>query len=488
MTRAVVTVALALVVVGGTLEPRARGQELLQQDLDRIFDDPIFDRALVGVRVESLAVPSARPLYDRNGAKLVMPASNMKLLTLAVAAERLGWDFTYETRLEANGPIADGTLQGDLVVVGGGDPSIGSQDLGPAALFGAWADALSQAGVRRVGGRLVGDDHAFDAEGLGAGWSWDYLSAGYAAPSGALSYNENVALVRVWPGKAPGDPVGVALSPPGHLLVVTNDLTTGEPGSDVTVTLVRLPGSPHLVIHGSVPAGGGVILRTAAVDNPTRFFVEGLRLALAERGIAVSGGAWDIDDLAVAPAAAPRRTLARRESPPLSALAGYFVKVSQNLYGETLLKTLGRTATTPGTAESGRLAVRETLSRWGIPPDSFVVYDGSGLSRYDYVTADTIVAILTHMWRDERLRGPFVAALPISGRDGTLEARMKGSVLDGRVQAKTGSIANVRALSGYLITQSGERLVFSMIANNFTAPAAEVDAVVEKALARLADR
>jgi D-alanyl-D-alanine carboxypeptidase/D-alanyl-D-alanine-endopeptidase (penicillin-binding protein 4) len=468
--------------------PASPASAQLVSDLDRIFADPVLTRALIGVRVESLDGGGATLVYARNSDKLVMPASNMKLLTMSAAADRLGWDFKYETQLEATGPIDDGTLHGDLIVTGGGDPSISSQDFGPSPLFEEWATKLSEAGVRRVDGRLIGDDNFFDDEGLGAGWAWDYLSAGYAAPSGALSYNENVAVVRAWPGKTSGEAVKVEVSPPGHLLEVRNELTTGAAGSATNIDLLRLPGSPHLTIRGSVPAGGSVIVRTAAIDNPTRFFVEGLRLALAARGINVRGGAWDIDDVAEPPAASGRRPIARRESLPLSALAGYFLKVSQNFYGETILKTLGRAAGGPGTTDAGRKVVRDTLVSWGVPADSFVMYDGSGLSRYNYVTAGTIVSILEHVWHDERLRGPFLAALPVAGHDGTLDTRMKGTVLDARVQAKTGTISNVRSLSGFLETKSGERLVFSMIANHFTAPSAQIDAVVERALARLADR
>ena len=149
---------------------------------------------------------------------------------------------------------------------------------------------------------------------------------------------------------------------------------------------------------------------------------------------------------------------------------------------------MGRTTGRPGSAASGRQVVREVLGTWGVPADAFVMNDGSGLSRYDYVTADAIVAILKHVWNDPRLRGPFLAALPVGAHDGTLESRMRGTILDGSVQAKTGTISNMRSLSGYLETQSGERIVFSIIANHFTAPNADIDAVVEKALIRVAER
>ena len=277
--------------------------------------------------------------------------------------------------------------------------------------------------------------------------------------------------------------------PPGHGLDLVSDVTTGASSSVVSIDLRRFPGTPRLTVSGSVPAGGATVMRTAAVDNPTRFFVEGLRLALASRGILVTGGAWDIDETPRPPAsAAPRRLIAAHESAPLSSLVGYALKVSQNFYVEAFLKTLGRAVDRPGSTDGGRRVVRDTLLSWGVPADSVVMYDGSGLSRYNYVTASTMVAVLKHVWEDERLRGPFVAALPVGGRDGTLDTRMRDTVLDRNVQAKTGTISNVRALSGFLQTASGEKLVFSMIANNFTAPSAEIDAVVEKALARLVGR
>jgi serine-type D-Ala-D-Ala carboxypeptidase/endopeptidase (penicillin-binding protein 4) len=164
------------------------------------------------------------------------------------------------------------------------------------------------------------------------------------------------------------------------------------------------------------------------------------------------------------------------------------MKGSQNFYGETLLKTLGRAAGGVGSTASGRQAVLETLTKWSVPADAVVMRDGSGLSRQNYVTADAIVIILKHVWNDERLRGRFLSVLPVAGQDGTLESRMRGTILNGRVQAKTGTISNVRSLSGFVETKSGEKLVFSMIANHFTAASSAIDGVVERALVRLVER
>ena len=448
-----------------------------------LLDSPVFARALISVRIDSLR--TGETLYRRNSNKLVVPGSNMKLFTLAAAAERLGWDHRFETRLETAGTIADGVLTGDLVVIGGGDPSIASPDLGHPALFLEWAAALRDAGIRRLAGRIVGDDSAFDDRGLGAGWAWDYLAEGYAAPSGALSYNGNVATIRIVPGRAEGEPAAISTAPPGAEFIIENNVRSGPAGSAASLSVGRLPGSTRLVVAGRVPAGGAAVLRATTVENPTRYFVEALRLALAERGIAVTGGAWDLDELRQPVVPGPRRVVARRESAPLSSLGEQMLKVSQNFYAEMLLKAIGRTSTAPGSAAAGRDVVRATLAGWGITADSYVMNDGSGLSRYDYVTSDAVVALLAHVWRDDRLRGPFVAALPVGAHDGTLENRMKDPALDRRVQAKTGTISNMRALSGYLETNSGEKLVFSIIANHFTAATADVDDVVEKMLLRL---
>jgi len=436
------------------------------------------------VRVESLS--DGRVLYTRNNDKFVVPASNMKLLTMSVAAEKLGWDFRFETKLDAVGTVTDGTLTGDLIVVGGGDPSIDSQNFGAAPLFDEWAAALRAAGIRRIDGRLIGDDNVFDDSTVGPGWAWDYLGDGYAAGSSGLNYNENTAIVRVWPGATVGAPARLELSPVGHGLTLVSKVTTSAAGGTPSISNYRYPGSDILEVSGTIPLGRAVVVRTAAVENPTQFFVNGFKAALEAQGTFVRGGAWDIDAVTTPLTLAGRRTIASHQSLPLSSLGAYFLKESQNFYGEAILKTLGQRIGRAGSTAAGKRVVIDTLTAWGIPADAYLMYDGSGLSRYNYVTSDAIVSLLKHVWNDERLRGPFLAALPVGAQDGTLELRMRNTVLAGRVQAKTGTISNVRSLSGFLVTESGERLVFSMIANHFTATSAQVDAVVEKALAYLA--
>jgi D-alanyl-D-alanine carboxypeptidase/D-alanyl-D-alanine-endopeptidase (penicillin-binding protein 4) len=456
--RALTACAIALFAVG-----LHAGSQSLTSDLDAIFADPALSRGMISARIDSLR--TGETIYAKNADKLVMPASNMKILTMTVAAETLGWNFTYQTKLEAVGQISDGVLNGDLIVVGGGDPTILSNDGGPAPLFAEWAAALRKAGITRINCRIIGDDAFFDDDTLGMGWSWDDLVFGYGAPISGLSYNENQVVVRITPGAKAGEPAKVELSPAvGHGLVVTTDVVTQARPADAApdarlraaVSFDRVYGQNALVIRGTIPVGATPAVQTVAVNNPTLFFAESLRLALIGEGIIVSGASVDLDDITL-PASAPRRPIATRASPPLSVIGPYFMKESQNYIAETLFKTLGKVVKGQGSADAGRATVLETLARW---PDAIVMRDGSGLSRYNYVTTDAIVTMLTRMWKNDALRGPFAASLPVAAHDGTLSNRMKNTWLDAHVQAKTGTISNVRSLSGYLETKSGERMCF----------------------------
>ena len=445
------------------------------------------------------SLKSGDTLYAFNPQKLLIPASNLKIVTLASAAERLGWDYAYETQILAVGAIDAGTLDGDLLVVGSGDPSLVAADGMSSRVFDEWAGRMKALGVRTILGRVVGDDNAFDDEELGFGWSWDDLPEEYAAGVSALQFNENAARVTIRPGAAAGELASIDLTPPGTGLVIDNGLKTGAPDSPPSIAARRLPGSPRLELRGSIPLGAMPVTRVVSVDNPTLFAVAALRDALIARGIDVRGPAVDIDDLAHPPKRSDGVALITYRSPPLSTLAVRLMKASQNLYAETLLKTLGIrrvsevsdvsdtcAAACGASAAAGRAAVQATLRAWGVPVDALIQRDGSGLSRYDYVTAEALVAILTHVDRDETLRGPFEASLPIAGRDGTLANRMKGTAAEGNARAKTGSMSNVRALSGYITSADGEPLVFSILANNFETTADVINRATDAIVVRLA--
>ena len=469
----------------------------LHRDLSAVFDAPIMRHAQWGVMVRSL--DSGELLYQHNADKLMMPASNMKIVTLAAAAHALGWDHRFRTILEVSGPVDAGTLNGDLFIRGGGDPTINSRNKRSAAVFAEWIAALKAAGIERITGRIIGDDEAFDDEGLGSGWAWDYLEAGYAAPVGALQYNEDVGELTVAPAATAGEPAVVRLSA-GTGLTVSNKAVTGNAGAPETIAYRRLLDRPVLEVTGTVPlpapaadAAAGparTVSRQVAVVNPTLFFAESFKDALTAAGVTVTGDAVDLDDLPPAPwetPAAARRVLFTTESAPLREIATVLMKVSQNLYAETFLKATGAAAGGLGTARAGREAAARALREWNIDVASLVMADGSGLSRYNYVTAALLTAILERMYSDGAHKAGFVASLPVAGKDGTISTRMRRTRAEGNAVAKTGSISNVRALSGYVRTRDGEMLVFSILANDFAIPAATVNWIADLAVEVLAN-
>jgi serine-type D-Ala-D-Ala carboxypeptidase/endopeptidase (penicillin-binding protein 4) len=451
----------------------------LRRQIDAILAAPALARSTWGILVRS--TKNEDVLYSWNPGKLLMPGSTMKVVTLAAAADRLGWDHVYDTRLVAAGTIDSGAgiLNGDLVVVGSGDPSIVEADGTAARLFAEWTVALKQRGIRMVTGRIVGDDNAFDDETLGPGWAWDDLPGRDATAISALQFNENVALATVTPGASVGEPAAVAIAPAGSDLVLDDRLTTAPEATPTTITARRPAGSNRLELRGNVSLGSAPILRAVSVDNPTLFFVSALRGALVDAGIEIRGAAVDIDDLAATPISDLRTELSIHYSPPLSQLAVRLMKNSQNLYADTIIKTLGGSSGAPS-FENGRQVAASTLVPWGVDPGGIVQVDGSGLSRYNYVTADGLVTILLHVDRDKVLRGPFESALPVAGVDGTLATRMKGTAAEGNARAKSGTLANVRSLAGYVSTADDESVVFAIIANNFgTMPEVAISAIDE---------
>jgi len=507
VTRAAITLAAVLAVYGcGGPKPVAvtpaspatlSAADRLQADLTAIFATAQFERSFWSVLVRP--VNGSANLYTLNAAKLMMPGSVMKIVTAATAAETLGWDYRFETRIVSMVPIESGVLGDDLYIVGGGDPSISERSDTPGTLR-AIARQVREAGITRIEGGVIGDDDLFDDRGIGDGWTLDNLPYGYSAATSALEYNEGSADLLIRAGAQEGDPVTIQVRPDGTDLEVENKLVTVAESGNGALTLQRLPGSSRVLVQGQIPAKAAPFVRTASVDNPTRFFASALRKALVAEGIQVAGDAIDIDELESKPDLTRARTLVSHKSPPLGELVSSMMKVSQNQYAEILLRTLGLPRRSGDAAEAGTMGAlgasgatgamgarkaREVLQRWNIPDDSVVMADGSGLSRYNYVTSEALVRILQVM-RGEARHAPFVESLPVAGRDGTLARRLAGTAAEGKVRAKTGTVDNVRAIAGYVETADGNTLVFSMIANNFTVASGVIDAAADQALIRLA--
>lgn len=457
--------------------------EQLRRDLRGIFSGRTVDHGLWSVAVHSLK--RGETLYSSNSFRLLVPASNQKLLTTAVAAERLGWDFRYTTTLQGTGPIRDGQLEGDLVVVSNGDPTINPRHPLRWGAFDAWARQLAASGVRRVSGRLIGDDNAFAEPGWGQGWSWDDFAFGYGAPVSALQYNENQVELTIGPALNGGRAI-IAVSPPGSGLTLDARVVTAPEGGESRVSIERVPGTSVLTVRGQVAAGAEPIRQTAAVPNPTVFYLNALREALLRHGITISGDLADIDEVRVPPDMSKATVLVEDRSASLFEIVDVTNKWSRNLYAETLLRSLSPPGE-PATSEAGLKILNETMRQWGISPDYFLARDGSGLSRYDYLTPDALIGVLTYMWLNPSLADGFRSSLPVSGVSGGLAHRLTQTPGAARVWAKTGSMSQVRSLAGYVVTAEGEPLVFAFMVNGFRVPAREIDAAMDRALLRLVE-
>jgi D-alanyl-D-alanine carboxypeptidase/D-alanyl-D-alanine-endopeptidase (penicillin-binding protein 4) len=456
--------------------------EQLQLDLRSIFTTASIDHAFWGVSIRSLK--TGELLYGLNSGRMQTPASSQKLITTAVAAEKLGWDFRYSTKIYATGPQNGEELEGDLVIVSNGDPTINPRHPERWGAFDAWAKQLYARGIRRVHGQLIGDDNAFAEPGWGYGWAWDDLSLGYGAAVGALQYNENQVELMIGPGPEAGARAVISVSPNGAGVILNHAVTTVAQGQPSRVSLSRIPGSNVLTVSGQVALGSPAINELAAVPNPTMLYLTAMRETFARNGVFIGGQPLDIDDARVKPDYSKATLLLEDQSAPLSSIVDVCLKWSRNDYAETLLYSLAPTLT-EATAEAGLAVVRETLSSWGVSPDLYIARDGSGLSRNDYASPDAFVGLLTHMWNDPRHLESYRSAMPQSAASGTLEKRMKESAAAQRVWAKTGSMSNVRSMSGYLMTLDNEPVVFSFMATGFRVPASQIDAIMDEALVRL---
>jgi serine-type D-Ala-D-Ala carboxypeptidase/endopeptidase (penicillin-binding protein 4) len=394
---------------------------------DSLIGDPLFRSANWGALIVDPI--SGDTLYSHNAGKLFMPASNEKLLTGATALAQLGPDFRFVTQFATNGPTRDGTLDGDLIVIGRGDPtfsdSMRAGDYRNA--FRSMADSLVARGIHRISGSLRRAGDAFPDSTYGFGWE----VADLGTPSGA----------------------------------VIDELFVNEG---------LLPGK-------RVRANGDTVATMIVIRDPAAAFLDALAAALAERHIALGGRA---DAAAILPDTG-LLPLFELQSPPLSTILTRMAKPSQNQIAEILFKTLALEKTGVGVADSARRVVERQLLAWGAQPDGFAVRDGSGMSRRDYVTPETIIHVLDAM-RVSRDFPVWYDALPIAGVDGTIAARMKGTAAEKNVHAKTGTLDKARSLSGYVTTADGRMLLFSFLCNNFTVPNREVERVQDAILARLA--
>jgi D-alanyl-D-alanine carboxypeptidase/D-alanyl-D-alanine-endopeptidase (penicillin-binding protein 4) len=331
---------------------------------------------------------------------------------------------------------------------------------------------------------LIGDDSAFAEPGWGTGWAWDDLTVDYGTAIGGLQYNENAIELLIGPATAAGSGATVSVSPAASGLIVNNTATTAGADQPSRISIERIPGSNVVTIIGQIAVGSRAVRGNLAAPNPTILYLNALRDAFARNGIGIGNAPLDIDDAHVKPDYSKATLLLEDRSPALASIIDANMKWSLNEYSETMLRSIAGMPS-EATADAGLVKLRETLQQWGVPSESYVARDGSGLSRNDYVAPDALIALLTHVWKDPKLRETFQSTLPQAAVSGTIASRMKNTVAAERVWAKTGSMSNVRSLSGYLMTLDGEPMVFSFLTNGYHVADSRVEAVMDEALVRL---
>jgi D-alanyl-D-alanine carboxypeptidase/D-alanyl-D-alanine-endopeptidase (penicillin-binding protein 4) len=475
--------------------PAARGSELAQfvTSVDSMVNDAPFRNANWGILVVDPL--SGDTLYSHNAGKLFMPASNQKIVTMAVGLTQLGPNYVWRTPVEMRGVLKQHTFTGDVVVHGRGDPSWSDAMRNGTALSAVApiADALASRGITHIVGNITVEDNAFSDAPYGFGWAFDDFDDGYSAPIDELLFNEGFFTLTVRATRKTAALLTATTSPTRtypHVIVQA----VARARTDSSTATNRLEAkwdstASAVVVRGTLPAGDSARI-DLAYRHPNDAALAAIREMLAERGVTITAPPANkvSSRQGHAPLGVSLRmsdTLVVLTSPPLRDVLKRLAKPSQNQIAEVLFKTTALEATGFGRADSARAVVERQLATWGVSPDAIAVRDGSGLSRHDYVTPTTLVQILNVM-RTSPSFDAYYAALPIAGVDGTLAGRMKGTAAAGNVHAKTGTVDKARSLSGYVTTADGRMLLFSFLCNNYTVPTRAVERVQDAIAVRLA--
>jgi serine-type D-Ala-D-Ala carboxypeptidase/endopeptidase (penicillin-binding protein 4) len=509
--RTVVLIGLMLWL--GSVTAAAAKHKQLAKRVDAILSRPEVARGFWGVEIEEL--DTGRVIYSRDADQLYTPASDTKLFITAATLALIGPDYRIRTTVEsATTPDKYGRLSGDLVLVGRGDPNLSGRllpynlkterPLSPAHVLEELADQVVAQGVKVIDGDIVADDSSFVYERYGVGWSQDDLVWEWGAPVSALAINDNVVYVNILPAERVGERAFVSISPFAEYYHIENRVLTSPGGVwPRKVFIQRQPGSNLLEIWGNIPLNDTGAGEELAIEEPAEFCARLLWELLAKRGVVLYGrtrarhtamaSLGTITVTTNAPlggggdpqsSSHPPVVLAEHASLPLGLDIRVTNKVSQNLHAEMMLRLLGREKGTSASILGGLEVLRGFLSLADVQPEEYAFYDGSGLSRQNLVSPRATVKLLRYAAK-QSWGAEYIDSLPLGGVDGTLASRFKTLPPGAKVQAKTGSLDHVDALSGYLTTATGERLVFSIMSNNLTLTnkkAAEVlDEIVREA-------
>ncbi len=451
--------------------------------------DPFFKNAIIGI----LAV-------DQNGNKVaewnsnlpMLTASTMKTITTGVGLNALGKDFKYTTRIAYTGKIADNILDGDIIIIGGGDPTLGSSDTLAFAIdsiFGVWTKAIKDLGITKIDGNIIVDDSYFVREQMPDSWSWGNFGASYGPAASGLSFYENRQSFKLTPGEKAGDKVEVtAVYPQVPGLEVINDLVTGEAKTGNRCAYYVQDMVCASQYTGSLAVDKGVVNETNSNRFPHLSCGYHFREYLLKNGIESLPEILDIKDIEQK-ADQARIPITETYSPELWKIVNVTNRISNNMYAETILKTIGKELTGTGSYDSSIVALNRVLEEMGVDTEGFTMEDGSGLSRQNYVSPKFFCNYYEKM-QESGIFAEFFNSLPMPGGPGTLKSVLKNEEqkIKDRIHAKSGSLSNVRCYAGYVQGNKRQGLIrFAILTNNFAARTSQMQPKIEGFLKALAD-
>ncbi|MCM1176997.1 MAG: D-alanyl-D-alanine carboxypeptidase [Clostridium sp.] len=475
--------------------------------LDACLGDIESCNSFKGASVGILAVSAdGDTLLSRNCSRLLVPASNMKAITTGLALHSLGSSFRYGTRIGYSGHISDGRLNGDLYIIGGGDPTLFSPNsiAKPRDMvFQEWCQMLAEAGIREIDGYIIGDGRVFP--GMAEQESWQLNDSGtyYGTGVSGLSFYENVQSFRVAPGEKPGDPVHISpVFPEAPWMKYIYSCTTGDKGTGNTLYFYTTGLAPVGEMRGTFAIDRKPRTEEAANKFPEYTCAYYFTGYLKNKGIPCCKGPADLGTV-FSPAAmsctgstwkpVPQeelKVIGSTMSPPLARIVQVTNRDSNNLYAEALMKTLGMVHNGNGTYSSAYMAAEETLKLLGLNPAGAKIRDGSGLSRENLVSPEFFCSFLAAMM-DSPSADDYIGSFPYPGGEGTLKSIMKSTPdLDkARIRMKSGSMGGTRCFCGYILPRSGARedtIIFSVMVNNYNVPLSRIQARLDQLIALLA--
>jgi D-alanyl-D-alanine carboxypeptidase/D-alanyl-D-alanine-endopeptidase (penicillin-binding protein 4) len=424
---------------------------------------------------------SGKIIAQYNPEKSLAQASILKLVTAAVSIEKLGKDHTFRTIVGFTGKIrkGSGTLDGNIIIKGGGDPALGSEDF-PEAYNGfidKWIQDIKTLGIKKISGRVIADDSYFDLEPVPSGWGWDDIGNYYGAGAYGLSVYDNTLKIHFKTKEKGSIPEVKSTFPENVSINLTNYLTSSG-GSD-NGYIYLAPYSFNGWISGTIPENNEDFILKGSIPDPPLFLAKSIDKKLREKGIKIKSDPVSIrlrPELKIYNLTLISETI----SPPLSSIIEVLNHKSVNLYAEHLIKELGKVFKNSGTTSSGIDVIREYLDSVGIRTEGMFIADGSGLSSMDAVNSQEMVKLLYHMKNRGRFFNSYFNSLAEAGKEGTLKNYFKDPVFESRLRAKSGSLTRVRSFAGYFTALSGKEMIFCIIVNNYTGPSRKVISGIEE--------